>query len=617
MKRRNHGTVTIRNRRRPKKASRPTARIGNAQADQRLLATLAVSQILAASPALEEVMPAVLKTIGETLGWHVGALWLPDEPKLTLHCSAFWRGPNMKPTKFEQETRAHHLKSGVGLPGRVWSSLKPAWAPNVTNDSNFPRATAATVEGLHAAFAFPILAAGKFLGVMEFFSREIREPETPLMTMFATIGGQIGQFFERRRAETALETKLTEQNLLYHLVQAVNQARALPDIYEVALDAIVQGVACDRAAILFLDENGKMSFKAWRSLSEGYRRAVTVHSPWKPDEPNPQPLFIEDAAQLDEHLRKIVEAEGIGALGFIPITYGDKLLGKFMIYYNRPSPVSPAALRLTQTIASQVAFAVHRRRGQEHLEALVRERTAKLREMIGELQHVSYAITHDMRAPLRAMNAFGTLILDEVSGLPGASPQVLDACRRIVASAARLDRLIRDSLNYTRSVLQELPLRPIELSKLVPGLVESYPNLHSDRARIQIATELPCVLGEESLLTQCFSNLLGNAVKFVAPGTHPEIAIRSEKIGGSARITVQDNGIGIAPQAQHRLFGMFQRLTDGYEGTGIGLAIVRKVVERMGGMVGVESEPGKGSRFWVMLRLADPVNSPCSAPASS
>jgi signal transduction histidine kinase len=164
---------------------------------------------------------------------------------------------------------------------------------------------------------------------------------------------------------------------------------------------------------------------------------------------------------------------------------------------------------------------------------------------------------------------------------------------------------------------------------------------------------LPWVMGSESLLTQCFSNLLGNAAKFVAPGVHPHIRIRAELVPGPAfaplpesteraspqlldpfsqgglnteiqmnlssqhvsgedgsqaphfvRVWIEDNGIGIPEGVQHRLFGIFQRFNDQYEGTGIGLAIVRKVTERMGGCVGVESEEGKGSRFWVQLRGA-------------
>jgi signal transduction histidine kinase len=193
---------------------------------------------------------------------------------------------------------------------------------------------------------------------------------------------------------------------------------------------------------------------------------------------------------------------------------------------------------------------------------------------------------------------------EELSRAPQTSTTLLDYCRRIIAAADRLDKLIHDSLNYTKVVLQDLPLEPVPLSKLLPSLIETYPNLQPDKADITIEDPLPTVLGEESLLTQCFSNLLGNAVKFVPPGSRPRVRVRAGTSGDFLRITIEDNGIGIPPQAQTRLFRMFERLSGDYEGTGVGLAIVRKVVQRMGGRVGAESEPNKGSRFWVELRPA-------------
>jgi PAS domain S-box-containing protein len=243
-------------------------------------------------------------------------------------------------------------------------------------------------------------------------------------------------------------------------------------------------------------------------------------------------------------------------------------------------------------------------RSKEDLEKLVVERTARLREMVNELQHVSYSITHDMRAPLRAMNAFAGLLLEEAPG-SAAPARTEDYSRRILTAASRLDKLIQDALHYTKAVLQEISFAPVDLSKLIPGLVETYPNLQPARAEILIENKLPVVLGNESLLTQCFSNLLGNAVKFVAPGVKPKVCVRTETTdSGAVKIWIQDNGIGIPKHAQSRLFGMFQKLDNQYEGTGIGLALARKVTERMGGKIGVESEPGRGSRFWVELRPA-------------
>lgn len=238
-----------------------------------------------------------------------------------------------------------------------------------------------------------------------------------------------------------------------------------------------------------------------------------------------------------------------------------------------------------------------------NLERTVADRTFKLRETVNELQTLSYSIAHDMRAPLRAMASFGHLLLEEVSATGALSDQAKEYSRRILTGAGRLDKLIRDALNYTKIVQQDLPLEPVHLSNLLRDLIDTYPNLHPQKADIRLDGDLPVVFGNESLLTQCFSNLLGNAVKFVAPGVRPCVVIRSELMGKRTRIWVQDNGIGIPKHAQERLFGIFQKLDHEYEGTGIGLAIVRKVVERMGGSVGAESVPSVGSRFWVELNV--------------
>ncbi|HEV2207346.1 MAG TPA: PAS domain-containing sensor histidine kinase [Verrucomicrobiae bacterium] len=227
---------------------------------------------------------------------------------------------------------------------------------------------------------------------------------------------------------------------------------------------------------------------------------------------------------------------------------------------------------------------------------------AKTREFAHELEAVSYAIVHDMRAPLRAMQAFAHMLTED-SGQQ-TPDQRKDLARRITIAACRLDELIRDALAYNQAVVQPVHMQPVDLAKLVPGLLDTYPNLAPGQVDIHIENRLPVVIGNEAFLTQCFANLLGNAVKFVAPGVRPCVRIRSEPANDYYRIWIEDNGIGIPPQAIERLFNMFQRLTREYEGTGIGLAIVRKVVQRMGGRLGVESQPGNGSRFWVELKRA-------------
>jgi PAS domain S-box-containing protein len=242
------------------------------------------------------------------------------------------------------------------------------------------------------------------------------------------------------------------------------------------------------------------------------------------------------------------------------------------------------------------------------LEQKVHERTAELEESIGELEQFSYTITHDMRAPLRAIQGLGSLLRVEYTSSLGKVGQ--EYVRRISDAASRMDKLITDALQYSHAVRNRgLSLEPVDPNALLKGIVESYPQFHPPNAQVEIEGRLPWLLGNEAAMTQCFSNLLGNAVKFVAPGQLPVVRIRGEHRGERVRLWFEDNGIGIDPKYHDKIWVMFQRLHSSYEGTGIGLALVRKVVERMGGRVGVESELGCGSRFWIDLKTADSVRS--------
>ncbi|HEY0549394.1 MAG TPA: PAS domain-containing sensor histidine kinase [Verrucomicrobiae bacterium] len=245
----------------------------------------------------------------------------------------------------------------------------------------------------------------------------------------------------------------------------------------------------------------------------------------------------------------------------------------------------------------------HWKEHEKHLEETVADRTSQLRNMVGELESFSYSIVHDMRAPLRAMQSFAR-ILEEECG-PQISPEGKDYIRRIVTSADRLDRLIQDVLSYSRASRADLPLTPVCVGKLLRNILESYPNLQPPNVDVQVQGEFPVVLGNEAALTQCVSNVLTNAAKFVAPGIQPHIRVWAETDGKRARIFFQDNGIGIENSAHEKIFGIFQRASRGYEGTGIGLAIVKKAIERMKGTVGLQSQPGRGSTFWLELIRAD------------
>jgi signal transduction histidine kinase len=176
--------------------------------------------------------------------------------------------------------------------------------------------------------------------------------------------------------------------------------------------------------------------------------------------------------------------------------------------------------------------------------------------------------------------------------------------QRIVAASGRLNRLVQDILAYSQVSRRKLQLQPIDLQAQVLELVQQNPNFQPPLADIRTEGPLPFVFGHEAALSQVWSNLLGNAVKFVHPATTPRIRISAQVDSEHARIRIADNGIGIDSKNHGRIFHMFEQVNSPaeYDGTGIGLAIVKKAIERMGGRIGVESELGKGSAFWFELR---------------
>src|SRR5437763_1620996 len=244
----------------------------------------------------------------------------------------------------------------------------------------------------------------------------------------------------------------------------------------------------------------------------------------------------------------------------------------------------------------------HVRESRQGLEQRVRLRTAELEERNAELEAFAYSISHDLRAPLRAMQGFSLALLEDYGDrLDEAGRRY---AQRVITAARTMDRLIDDLLAYSRLARAELRLVPLDLGRLVRSSLEQLDGEMQGRApRVTVAEPLPAVVGHGATLVQVFVNLVANAIKFVPADRVPEVVVRAEPLGGRVRVWVEDNGIGIAAEHHERIFRVFERLhrAEDYPGTGIGLAIVRKGVERMGGRVGVESALGSGSRFWIEL----------------
>ncbi len=244
------------------------------------------------------------------------------------------------------------------------------------------------------------------------------------------------------------------------------------------------------------------------------------------------------------------------------------------------------------------------RRRSSELEKTVSDRTKELKATVNELEAFCYSLSHDMRAPLRAIQSYNQIVIND--NRARISSESIKFLERSISAAGRLDRLIQEVLVYTRLSSQVITPSDIDVGALVREIISERQEFQAPEADVAFVGPSATVEAHDASLAQCIGNLLQNAVKFVDKGKQPVVRVRVERRGAFIRIWVEDNGIGIDEVAQRRLFAMFQRLhsPEEYDGIGIGLSIARKATERMGGKIGVQSTPKQGSKFWIDLPLA-------------
>ncbi|HET9930143.1 MAG TPA: GAF domain-containing protein, partial [Polyangiaceae bacterium] len=556
-----------------------SAQRAQAQQETRAERLKRITAVIADAVTTDEVFEALVDRSAEVLEASASALWLIDETR-KLARLAKSRG-YAEPLAPALACVAIDTSTPVG---RVLVDREPLWFDSPPRRGESAESGETSGAGNVSVALLPLCTQGKVLGALSMTFADRRPLDAAERNLLLLVARSSSQALERWRLLSSERENRRRAELLYGLAAAVMDAEAIEHIFEAALDAIESALGADRASILLFDPDEVVRFKAWRNLSSEYRAAVEGHCPWPRDARSPQPIVsgdVESDPAMAAYL-ELFRREGIGAIGFIPLVSGGRLIGKFMVYYTRPRELAASELHLARAIANQVAAAVVRFNSISEL-----QRSVRFNEIFSGI------LGHDLRNPLNAiMMAAQTALLRDDPDLHRRS------FSKIVASGSRMARMIEQLLDFTRVRLGGgIPLvaREADLLLIVRHAVEELEAAHpTHEIRLSHGHDTRG-MWDTDRLAQVFSNLLGNAVQHGETGAGIDVVIDGRDVE-FVTITVQNRGSIPA----ELLKDVFEPLCGGEpragsRGLGLGLFITRELVRAHGGDIRVRSEPTEGT----------------------
>jgi PAS domain S-box-containing protein len=551
-------------------------------AEQRLLAQHRVARILAVAAIrggelrafrhygrVRETTPKILQAVCECMGWHVGVMWRIDREAGVLRCADVWRKPSVEVGQFEDATRTSTFRLGIGLPGRVWASRTPAYISDVVHTTEL-YADIAAREGLHAAFALPILLGSEVLGVMGFFSRDVWQVDQILLDMLATIGSQIGQFTKRAAAVDELQLRVS----MLHLIP-------------VAAWSVIPDGTPDIVNQLWVEYTGQT-----------------------PEYVNSHPeAWMATLHPEDRERATGIYWEGIrSGRGF---TMEARFLrardGTYRWHLNRAVAVRDLEGRIVRFVGTSTD--VHDwRQAQEELRNTQAELAHTTRVLtMGEL---TASIAHEVNQPLGAIVASAGACERWLAAKPPQMEKARRALERIVNDGRRAGEVIKriralmkrqaprkDWLDINESILEVIAISQHQLRR------------NDILLDTQLAEGLPLVRCDKVQLQQVLLNLIVNAIEAMSgiDERRRELTIVSAADGPEAvAVEVRDSGMGLDPERAAHLFEPFY--TTKAEGLGIGLSISRTIVEAHGGHLSAAANVPHGAVFRFSVPLEEPVS---------
>src|SRR5712692_8056521 len=538
------------------------------QAEQREAIENAVARHLGGSESMGGAIRGIMQVMCERLDWACAARWTLDEIENRLHCLETWSIEDPRIRAFLEASRRETFVPGSsGMIRRVLATGTSIWVSDVTQKKDFMRAKLAADAGLRGAFALPIRIGDRVLGAMEFFSREARHPDKWLLHTTESFGNHIGQLMARRQAESAMR-------------ESEERFRSLTQLssdwyWEQDADFRFTDISGNYFEAVGIPVESFMGKRRWDfpmlGLSEAqlaaHKAACEAHEPF--------------------HDFEFGRRDATGELHYVSVggqpVYDDD--GNFAGYRG-------VGKDITRRKLDEAAL----REAHDALEFQARE----LARSNDELQQFAYVASHDLQEPLRMISSYTQLLAKRYQGkLDSDADEFIGYA---VDGVTRMQGLITDLLAYSRVGTRQNEFGPTDCSIVLREVMANLKVAVEESGAVVTHDPLPTVKADGNQLVQLFQDLIGNGLKF-RDHRPPVIHISARNSEKEWIFSVRDNGIGIDPQYAERIFVIFQRLhrKGEYPGTGIGLAMCKKIVERHGGRIWVESEPGKGATFYFAL----------------